>query len=341
MLIDKLCMVLGLTLLNGAVLNEQQRAIDTNGYEIINATNKSFILYNVNADEEQEFDAKTRDIFNYTIDKASRWSLSIRKEDYPTKPTNFYYIYRASDFEDPITITFTGEDQTYWQGYFDGYDPSTGLQIGQYESLLGKTYYLNNQSITETATTNIVGEQRDINILDGYSAKLEKKDGSYTQTLSSLTARVIKAPTGYINYVTIMAQINGQTKTIASNIDPKTMNNSDFKTQPYLIYWSDFTNKLVFQSGNKTVVYGDMNGRDPYYFTTSNTGYMAEEGDFTENGDGWTALKAGIDLVRKSFDVVSSFFAWVIFPGITLGLLLLYPILLAMFIWLIKLIKKG
>lgn len=340
MFFDKLYLTFALTFASGQVLNEPQRAVEANAYEIINATNEEFSIYNVSADESIFVNAKTRTIFPYTIDTEGNWKLLIQKEDYPTKPTNFYYIYNAPDYEDPVNITFY-DDVNYWSVNINGYGPSQGLQIGTYESLIGKSYYLNNQTITETLFTTQVGSQTEVNLLDGYSAKLEKKDGTFTPTLFSLTAKVTSAPTGYINYVEVYASINNEIKMVATNVDPKTMNNSDIHPQPYLIYWADFTNKIVFQSGHKTIFYGDLNGREPYYFTSQNTGYMAEEGDYTTNGDGWTALKVGIDLVRKSFDVVSSFFSWVIFPGITLGLLLLYPILISLFIWLIKLIKKG
>jgi hypothetical protein len=142
-----------------------------------------------------------------------------------------------------------------------------------------------------------------------------------------------------------MAKINGENVTMASNINYNQVaqdpNNVENALNPFLTFFDGWTNKIVFQSGQKSVKYGYMNGLDPYGFTPNNYGYKGEQGQIGENNAGWSALEAGILLVGKSFDVVSSFFSWVIFPGITLGLLLLFPILLCMLLWIIKLVKKG
>lgn len=344
MFTDKLLMVLGLTLFNGAVLNEPQRANDFQGYEIINATDRTIEIYNPSVDEAQDINAKTRTIFNWEIDTASSWSLIISKEDYPTKPTNFYYIYNASDFEDPVNITF--ENSTYdWYCNITGYEPSVGLQIGTYENLTGMTYYYDNAVLNNLQTSTIVGETHVINLLNGKTAKIQKEDNSFTNTLTEIDIVIQSLGTNYRHIEYLVAKINGQNVTMASNInynqvaqDPNNVQNA---LNPYLTFFDGWTNKVVFQSGQKSVKYGYLNGLDPYGFTTTNYGYKGEQGAIGENNDGWTALEAGILLVSKSFDVVSGFFSWVIFPGITLGLLLLFPILLCMLLWIIKLVKKG
>lgn len=346
MFTDKLLMILGLTLFNGAVLNEPQRVNDFQGYEIINATDKNFELYNVGADESQTITAKTRTIFNWDIDTSRNWTLTISYQDYPTKPTNFYYIYNASDFEEPVNITFNEVPAPFWSATITGYEPSRGLQIGTYENLTGMTYYYDNAVLSNLQTSSIVGEEQTINLLDnGRTAKIQKEDGSFTSTLSEIDILIQSLGTGYQHIMYLLYVENGQNFIMASNInynqvaqDPQNVQKA---LNPYLTFFDGYTNKVIFQSGKKSVKYGSMNGLDPYGFTPNNYGYKGEQGQIGENNAGWSALEAGILLVGKSFDVVSGFFSWVIFPGITLGLLLLFPILLCMLLWIIKLVKKG
>lgn len=342
MFTDKLLIVLGLTLFNGAVLNEPQEALRPSPtYEVINATDKNITLEQGYSDEQVRIPSKTRTNYPYTYKTDDDLILYISKTDYPTKPTNFYYIYNAPDFEDPVDIVFNDVPSNVWTATIEGYEPSLGVQIGTYESLIGKTYYYDNETLSNLSTSSIVGDEQVINILDGKTAKLQKEDGSFTATVSEIFIDIVKLPKGYTHLMYLGYKLNGQTVTMATNLDYNSMAMGETKIYPYLVFFNGYTNKVVFQSGNKSIKYGTLKGIDPHGFTPNNYGYKGEQGEIGENNAGWSALEAGIALVGKSFDVVSGFFSWVIFPGITLGLLLLFPILLCMLLWIIKLVKKG
>lgn len=321
-------------------INQPSRANITPAYsyEVINATDHSLQLLQGYSDEYVSVNAKTIMQYPYGVDKEDGFGVFISKTDYPTKPTNFYYIYDAADFEDPITITFTEQAGNVWYAYIEEYEPATGLQIGQYDSVLGETYYFANDELSAIMVSTAYGESYTMNLLEGYTAKLQMEDGTWTQTLNNITLVITALPNDqFYNYLqVIVPQLNNAW--IAMNATPADLDKGT--TQPYLVFYGGYTNKLVFQSGVKRVRYGNLDGLDPFCFTKNNTGYKGEQGSYTSN-DGWSALDAGIRLVTKSFETAAKMFDWVIYPGITIGLFVLVPLMFSLVLWLIKLVKKG
>lgn len=315
-------------------IQEPQRTIlDNNTYEVVNATSSRITLYQGYSDEDVNVSGKSKAFYPYKVQTADDFILYVSKTDYPTMPTDFYYIYKAADFEDPVNITFQDVPSNVWMAIIEAYSPSTGIQIGQYESLSGVHAYIYeerlgiNGNLNETLPYNTLTNL----IPSGVTFKYVLKTGIANQTMSALYAQKAKATQGSINNVALYVDSN-RTSVIA-------FNGYDPNLNPFLLYMNQFTNEIVFQSGYKSVVYGDMDGRIPYFFTETKTGFMAYDNESINSA--WDTLTKSFELVAMVFTAIGVPFSWMIMPGISIGLLLVTPLLITMFVWLIKFLKKG
>lgn len=315
-------------------IHEPQRTIvNANTYEVVNATSSRIVLYQGYSDEEVEFSGKSKSFYPYKVQTADVLELFIYKSDYPSAPTDFYYIYKAADFEDPVSLTFTSVNQEVWHATIDAYEPSTGVQIGRRESLSGVHAYIYeerlgiNGNLNETLPYNTLTNL----IPSGVTFKYVLKTGIANQTMSVLYAMKSKVEKGSINNVALYVDAN-RTSIIA-------FNGYDPNLNPFLLYLNNFTNEIVFQSGYKNVVYGEMEGTLPYFFTETKTGFMAYDNESINSA--WDTLTKAFELVAMVFTAIGVPFSWMIMPGISIGILLVVPLLIAMFVWLIKFLKKG
>lgn len=315
-------------------IQEPQRTIvNANTYEVVNATSSRIMLYQAYSDEEVEFSGKSRSFYPFKVQTADDFELYIYKTDYPTAPTDFYYIYKASDFEEPVSLTFQSVNQEVWRATIDAYEPSTGVQIGRKESLSGVHAYINeerlgingnlNETLPYDTLTNLIPS--------GVTFKYVVASGVYDQTFSSLYAYKVKASQGSVNSVALYVDAN-RTSIIA-------FNGYDPNLNPFLLYLNQFTNEIVFQSGYKNVVYGEMEGTLPYFFSSNKTGFMRYDDESINSA--WDTLTKAFELVAMVFTAIGVPFSWMIMPGISIGILLVVPLLIAMFVWLIKFLKKG
>lgn len=314
---------------------EPSRAVivNPNTYEIINASNYDIDLLQGYSDEFVTVNARSQIFYPYSVNKSDGFEVYIDKAEYPQQPYGFYYIYKAADFEDPISISFTDNGYGSWYAFIEEYEPSVGLQIGTYQSLSGVTAYLdeNHIGLNGNMDTSLPFNELTNLIPSGVTFKYALSDQTFSGTTNELYALKVKASIGSVNQVVLYAVQNQSVIVAFNGYDPN--------LNPFLLYERTFTNKVVFQSGYRTVVYGEMDGRLPWFFTDEPRGYFSNNPSSTESV--WTSLTKSFELVGMIFTAIGTPLAWVILPGVSLGLLLVVPLLIGMFVWLIRFFKKG
>lgn len=313
---------------------EPMRAIiNANTYTVVNATNKDIVLYQAYSDEEVTFAAKSIQKFPYKVQTADDITLYVKKTDYVIAPTDFYYLYNAPDFEDPVNVTFSSLNDEYWYYNIDGYDPSTGLQIGRYESLNGVHGWVDEEKFGINGNLNASLPYNTLTdmIPNGVTFKYVLNNGTQSSAVNHLYVMKAKPSVGSINQVALYAN--------ASHTSIVAYNGYDPNLNPFLLYYGNFTNEVVFQSGYKTVKFGELEGSLPYYFTDIPLSFVSDNDEVRESV--WDTLTHSFELVGMVFAAIGTPFAWLILPGVSIGVLLLVPLLIGMFVWLIRFLKKG
>lgn len=325
-------------MLMGALLSaniqEPNRAIiNNNEYEVINATEGRMIFYQGFSDEEVQVSGKTKIFYPYKVKTDDNWVFSIYKSDYPTKPADFYYIYNAPDYEDPVAVTFS-DNYEYWTTTISGYEPSRGLQVGRFESLRGVHAYIDYTKLGITTNQGLPLDTYTNLLPNDVTIKAVGSNGSISGVLQTLQANRSSTQIQGTIHLVVLYGTNNHSYILSQNM---TTGSADL--QPMLFWLHGLTNEFVFESGNRLVVYGDMEGRLPYYFTNQNQGYLAyDEESVTQAYD---TLTTAFEMVATALGLLSSAFGWIIFPGVSIGLLLLIPIIVSLFVWLIRFLKKG
>lgn len=325
-------MIVG-ALLSPHIVEPSRALIPSNNYQVVNATSKNITLYQAYSDENVTVSPKSIRNYPYGVQTADDWDLYVSKADYPTRPTDFYYIYNAPDYEDPVPITFVADNSEIWIAYIDGYEPSQGIQIGQYESLNNIHAWIDEEKFGINGNLNgVLGFNQLTDLIpSGASFKYVLNNGTVSSTVSHLYVEKTKPSIGSINQVALYANAQ-QTSIIAYNgYDPN--------LNPFLLYHGSFTNEIVFQSGFKTVKFGEVYGSLPYFFTDIPTSYVTDNDEVTQTV--WDSLTKSFELVGMVFAAIGTPFAWMILPGVSIGVLLLVPLLIGLFVWLIKFLKKG
>lgn len=316
-------------------IQEPNRAItEVNAYEIINASPSRIMLYQGYSDEEVDFSGKSTGYYPYKVKTDDDFKLSVYKADYPTAPTDFYYIYNAPDYEDPVSITNWTSNTYTWTATIGGYEPSKGLQVGRYESLAGVHAYLDYSKLGITSSYGL-DMDRYVNLLEtGVSVSVVNSSGAISTALQTLQGyKSSTMMSGSAHYVGIYGT-NNHSYILASNL---TSGSADY--QPMLFWQHNLTNEFVFQSGNYSIKYGELNGLLPYYFTLENQGYLAYDPEQVTQV--YDTLTTAFEMVGKALGLLAGAFGWIIFPGISIGFLLLVPTIISLFVWLIRFLKKG
>lgn len=181
--------------------------------------------------------------------------------------------------------------------------------------------------------------------------RIYKEDGTYAQLTNLYVKRTKQEKNN--NYLTIIySNINDNQKMMLANnygVTNQYFNGfsaptTTVNTQPYLKYYNGFTNRVTFASGimeknpfaENGKGYNELNtfGLNEYV-----TGYMGQsDGGVNE---AVVSITTGMGFVASSFIVVSQFFNYMIFPGLSLGLLLCIPLIMTLILAIIKIIKKG
>lgn len=351
MLIDKLLLTFGLTLANGLVLNEPLRASDPD---------YNFTFYNAT-----DYDLKFVDGFSddeYIVPSNS--SLAIK---HTYHAANDFYVYMEEDWDDadamwyecldsiglPATPEwgYSGDD---WMSYFNVQGLiSTAHGIGVY-----KYEYYNNQDLyidptkwggIAKGTNDYVGQFK-LTPDNVSNIRIYKENGTYNTATAIYAAR-----TSYdesFNYATIVfAIINNQAILLADNFgyketivsggpgpaDPKAI-------QPYLTYYNEWTNRvsLGYAELQKAAESYPKTGYMPYgypYLTDKAVGYIA----IGENSEADTqyALLVGFTFSYWAFTAIAPIFSFIVFPGVSIGLLICIPLIMSLLFAVIRLIKKG
>ena len=189
-----------------------------------------------------------------------------------------------------------------------------------------------------------------ITITNGLEVKITKQN----QTQNIVTdLKVVRYNSNFKdpNYATMVyGTINGELVNIANNfgyteyiMSALPIPNEETQLQPYLLYYNDFTNKINFtyQPLPKTAEINPQTGygTSTTYLSTREVGYLV----YTPGGseEAQTALTTGFMLAGLAFAVLEPLFGYMLFPGISIGLLFTIPLLMSLVFAIIKIIKKG
>lgn len=310
----------------GASLGESTRADTPVEKDIMNSTSYDIHLYHemvIHSHTEAEINTESAIFWTDSF-------ISIFADD---KPTDIYYWVNQVDNEDEVLCTFS--DVGGGEYTFDLPDLSSdtiqGIQFFQKKSLIGEVYYINQPNLTNVGSV-------DPNILpDGSTANLSLSNGSNVSitTLRFEKTAMDKGTIGFAQF-----KINNMSYIANNSLTSITPNNSSEVTN-VMMYKSSYTNILTFTHGEYPRAY-NVNGYgelhpllssdyQPYisYTSANNLGISLEP------------LTTGVTLVGLSFEALNSLFGYLVFPGITLGMLLLVPVILGLFFAIIKLVKKG
>lgn len=325
-------------MLLGALLSPNMAYVPVPAYTLVNATNSRVIFYASDPDEEQIIPAKTITNYNWQINTSKDIAFSIYKSDYPTKPTDFYYLLDAPDSE-PVDVVFW-EGSNTWNYNIDAYKPARGIQIGRYESLAGVHAYLNTNKLGITGVSSSVPDDTLYDLISGYgitSFQYVLESGNLSSAFSNMVIyKNTSLIQGAVPYVTLNSTFyNSSTPLLIA----KNRIAGDTTNQPTLYFTNSFTNEVVFNNGLKVIRFGELNGSLPYYFVNEDTGYLSE--NVGAGNLGIETLTTGFELGGLALSLLGSAFGWVIFPGVSIGLLLLFPLIISLFVWLIRFLKKG
>lgn len=334
---------------NNLDIREPQRInYDDSTYKIQNGLDNDIIVYSSYTDEDVEVPAKSTAYIIHDTDY--HLGITIPNFDWDNEDTIWYAFFDGPNVPNYPNWEYQGENS-----YFQPVQASANnYGFGIYkERNLPRNQDLYIDTSLLGGVSHGVKDWAGIETLlpPNASIRIYKEDNTYAQLTNLKFRRVnienssnydclIYSELGTNNYLNI-ANNKGYTKEYFSGFATP----SDiFAIQPYLTYYNGYTNKIRFVSGNYEKVADSPNGLG--YIPLSNyglseypTGYIA----YNTGGVDETVvtITGGMGLVASSLLIVSSFFGYKIFPGITLGLLLCIPLMMELIFVIIKLIKKG
>lgn len=311
----------------GASLGEPLRASTPVDRSIMNSTQ-----YNFDFVHEMTLHAHSEDEIN--TESSSFWQDTYIWYTGDTKPTDVYYWVNEIDNEQEVLVTFDEIPvaNTYSFTLPDlSRDTVRGIQFFQKKSLVGDVYYINQPNLSNVGVV-------DSNILpEGSTANLSLSSGSPV-SITSLRFEKTAMEKGIIGFAQF--KINNLTYIANNSLTSITPNNSNEVTN-VMMYKSTYTNILTFTHGDYPRGYNIYGYSELHPLLSSE--YQAYISYSTANNMGISLepLTTGITLVGLSFEALNSLFGYLVFPGITLGMLLLVPVILGLFFAIIKLVKKG
>lgn len=313
-----------LCVLNAPILNAP--ASNVQNKEFMNSTDYDLVVGNeltLHAHTDKTLPAET----SYWTDAY----ISILNTD--EKPNDIWYWVNQVDNETEVQIASgdwyaVGDDI-----YFDLPDLSSdtvkGIQFFQKKSLANEVFWITTPSVSNTylSTGNFMPSNS--------TARLMRTDGSYI-SINQLEFVKTTMDKGILGYLELQV---GST-IIASN--SKVVQPTDYtQVTNLLMYNSTYTNEVRFSSGYYPRAY-NVQGYDENinaYFSNSYYAFVSKDSDGYDTIS--APLEVGFAVIGKIFDAMNSFFTFTILPGLTLGVLILIPVLFMIALGIIKLIKKG
>lgn len=307
-------------------ITEPNRANDSTSKTLLNSTEYSITLGN-----ELTIDQHSQETLTAS---ASYWTDAYISVTADSKPTDIYYWVNQIDNEQEVLCTFTEVPvpNTY---YFDlpdiSSDSITGIQFFQKKSLENEVFY-----ITQPNLENMnygIG-----NILPEESSALLELQGDSNISITKLTYTKTRMNTGILGYA--FFKINDLT-IIANNSVTGVAPNSPSECTQVMMYQGTYTNKITFTSGYYPRMWNAQGYNENIQMLSKDYQPYATFSAAGNVGISLVPMTTGVTLVALSFEALNSLFGYVVFPGLTLGMLLLVPIFLGLLFTIIKLVKKG
>lgn len=350
-MLDKLFILTTLCALQGPItdIREPMRANTIQDFTIYNATNYEIMVFNLYDDAEYIVPAKTNSIVDLQYNHPDDLLVYIH-EDWDTIPTLWY---ECLDSIGQPTYPNWEYNNDEWvskfrvQGLISN---SNGLGIYEEKYIPNtQTYYIApytwggiSKGLSDWTGTNTILPT------NGMNPRIHKKDGSY-MTASNIQVRRTNIETN-VNYATLVyATINGTYFNLANNFGFKEQTFTGFPSpqadtdlQPYLLYYNDWTNEVTFWNTQmpKNAESDPNTGYVPFKnLVTDNPGYLGYSEQSTE--ETMYALTAGFTFAYMAFTAIAPLWGYMVFPGVSIGLLICIPLLISLVFAVIKLIKKG
>lgn len=324
---DKLLATTFLSLSMGLSSSHPTRADVALERSIMNSTE-----YNFDFVHEMTLHAHSEDEIN--TESSSFWQNTFIWYTGDTKPTDVYYWIAEVDNEQEVLVTFNEIPvaHTYEFVLPDlSSDTIRGIQFFQRKSLVDEVFYIKEPEKTNTNLYNS-------NILPSNStANLHLSHGGYA-SINQISLEREAQNKGISAFVQI--KINNLTYIANNSITGITPIDYSQCTN-VMMYKSNFTNIITFTSGYYPRSYNTQGYSDQFaYLTDEYTPYIS----FTSAGNTNISLEpltTGVHLVTISFEALNSLFGYLVFPGLTLGMLLLVPTFVCIMFAIIRIIKKG
>lgn len=263
----------------------------------------------------------------------SFWTTAYVQVFAEEKPTDIYYWINQVDNEQEVLCVFSEEEEGVFEFTIPDLTNETisGIQFFQKHSMVGDTYYLVQPDLNNTniGIGNLLPENS--------TANLYLSNGN-TASITNLRYEKTAMDKGTIGFAQF--KINNMTYIANNSLTGITPVDSSQLTN-IMMYKENYTNRITFTSGT-------------YARQWNTQGYSKLSNGLSENyqpyvtytaannmGISLVPLTTGVTLVGLSFDALNSLFGYIVFPGITLGMLLLIPVILGVVFTVIKLVKKG
>lgn len=335
-------------------VREPSRAVQVDDYKLINATSSEIYVDYYPEDTTITIDANTTAYISHQTSGTLNVCTNTKFDG---------YCFLAPDSEDLIPITWTAVSGYYsWMVTIEDYGPSTGIGFYNRKTLpTNEDFFIDPYKLGMFETANTAGMNNSgFSLLPENSrGKIYKEDGT-AMNLSNLNCWRYKTKQNVIA-ICIWTTIGTQTAIVAQNFYlPNVgayLNYDQFCEQaeksnsvsPNLMYWqtytgnhSCYTNRIRFISGYYAFMPNDVGYVEPYYLTNIDTGYIAIV------NDGSTAEASTYEVLTKTFLLISEamttavgFLGYMVFPGITIGFLVLLPLIISLLVVILKMVKKG
>lgn len=336
-------------------VREPNRAVYNDDYKVVNATDSDIYFYTPWNDEEYNIQANG----TYYIPMNTTSNIQIL-----TKQRFDGYCFFASDSEDLVQITWESYDNQDWHWRFviEAYEPSHGIGFYNRTALpTNSDFFIDTEKLgVYSPNSSFAMNSAGVSLLpDNSTAKIYKSSATW-QSVSDLRLWRYKTKNNIVavcvwttiaNYPAIIAQnfyvpsINGYAN-YSQFCEQAEKSNS---ISPQLMYWksssadeSTYTNRIRFNTGYYPFAPNDVGYVEPYYLTSNDTGYIAI------NNDGSTADSTTFEVLTKTMEMVGmamstavGFLGYMVFPGITIGFLVLLPLIISLLIVILKMVKKG
>lgn len=309
---------------NGAV-----RAPAANDFDVMNSTDYLISMYDIDSQTQYDFPDRTEN----HIPQGYNFYVMVQKDGDDSMPKPDFYmfeVYPDNETEIHLGTSVWSDQGDYFQTYISLNSNTTALQFFEKVSLAGEVYYIEQPDLSNM--NNGIG-----NILpDGSTANLTH--GNSAVSIVKLTWDKRQLTKGIIGYGRFI--INDMTTIAANSLSGRAPDDPSQVTQ-LMMYNGTYTNKLTFTSGYYTRSWTTQGYTTDIPMLSKEYQPYASFSSAGNTGISFTPISTGVTLVALSFEALNSLFGYLVFPGLTLGMLLLVPTFLGIMFAIIKLVKKG